>query len=108
MFSFLHRPRQTTHRITTDEGESALLRFDPYRIVLGITFHLLEEGKALGVDVESATKAAEKLMERGEHLSIPADRWAGMENMQRLVWLLNQGRIDIKMSRAGVATLLTR
>jgi len=108
MFSFLHRPKQTTDRITPEEGAAPLLRFEPCRIVSGITFHLLEERKALSVDADSAHLVIEKLEERGQHLSISTDQWARMENMQRLVWLLNQARIDIKMSITGIATLISR
>jgi hypothetical protein len=108
MFSFLRRPSVATDEVKATEPGTKVLCFDPATIVRAITFHLLDEGKAHCVNPQSSEAAIQKLCQRSILLAIPADRWATMENVQRLQWLLAQSRIVVKPASSGSAKLAVR
>lgn len=109
MFSFLHRPKPAMIReACLPESKPRLLSFDAARIVCAITFHLLDDGKVPDVDRESSELAITLLAQRMDQLTISADKWAAMGNLQRFQWLVHQSHITIKPGRSGSMFLLVR
>jgi hypothetical protein len=84
------------------------ISFDPSGVVRAITFHLLDEGKAHGVNLQSSEAVVHKLSQRINHLAISADQWAAMDNGQRLRWLLKQSHIVVKLGSSQNAMLSVR
>jgi hypothetical protein len=99
MFSFLRRPKPATHPTEPTRTSTQVITFDPCRIVRGVTFHLLDEGKAHFV--ESSESVVSDLSLRIDRLTISADKWAEMENSQRLERLLDQSHICRQVSITG-------
>lgn len=108
MFPFLRRAKPATGRTVSTPASTHLLWFDPARIVQGISFHLLDEGKARAINPESSQAAVDQLSQRFDRLTVSADRWAAMENPQRLQWLLDQSHIVVESASSGSATLWVR
>jgi hypothetical protein len=106
MFSFLHRSRQTLCSQTNATEPPRSLCFTPATIISGITFHLLDDRKVTAIDPQSQAFAAIALARRLDQLSIPADKWAAMENGQRLQWLLNQSHIVVKATTPNAVKLV--
>ncbi len=106
MFPFLRRARPAPVPTDTIPTSTHMLCFDPCRIVQAITFHLLDEGKARSV--VSSDAVVDKLAQRIGQVAISADRWAAMENRQRLQWLLDQSHVVVKSASSGSATLSVR
>jgi hypothetical protein len=108
MFPFPWRVKPATAAPKTIQASTRVIWFDPARIVRGVTFHLLDEGKARGVSTESSESAVNCLARRVDHPAIAADKWAAMENPQRLQWLLDQGRIVVRAESPGFVKLCVR
>jgi hypothetical protein len=105
MYAFLMRHQDSHGNIQTSSGEEEMLSFDPSHVIQAITFHLLDEGKALAVSADSCAEVISELAERFDRLVISADEWAVMENYQRLVWLLRRSKVQVEFSQSGCATL---
>ena len=108
MFSFLRRPKQVADQVKAQQSSTNVLSFDPSGIVRAIAFHLLDEGKAHAISPESSEAAVQKLSQRINRLTISADQWAAMENVQRLNWLLNRSHIVVRSASSGAAMLSVR
>jgi hypothetical protein len=106
MFSFLRRAKPAMDATEPALTSTRMISFDPGRIVRGITFHLLDEGKARLV--ECSESVVYNLSLRMDHLTISADRWAAMGNAQRLQWLLDHSHIVVTSALSGSATLSVR
>ena len=108
MFSFLWRSKPVTNEAKAASGNAKMLAFDPSSIVRAITFHLLDEGKARAVNLESSEAAVRKLSQRMNRLTISAEYWAAMDNVQRLQWLLRQSHIVVTSAQSRPAKLSVR
>lgn len=78
--------------------------FDFQKIIAGIVYHVVEEGIALAFNVESVTRATERLRRQDIHPTISRSQWGEMTNEQRLTWLLVESRTCVVLS-GGVASL---
>lgn len=108
MFSFIQRTRPAEEAAQPMPPASDVICFDPSGVVRAITYHLLDEHKAAGVNPESSRAAVGKLGQRIRYLSISARRWAAMKNAERLQWLLDQSHIVVKSAPSGPAMLSVR
>lgn len=108
MFSFLCRPKQPMGEVQITPPGTNMLCFDPPGVVRVIAFHLLDEGKARAINIQSSQVAVIKLARRIVRLTISTDQWARMENGQRLQWLLIQSRIVVRSAASGTAMLSVR
>jgi hypothetical protein len=107
MQSFLMRGRDSQD-VKSAPINDRMLSFDPSHVVQAITFHLLDEGRALGVGVDSCEEAIARLSERFEQITISSDEWSVMENERRLGWLLEQSHVVVQSGESGCATLLVQ
>ena len=105
MFSFLRRSNRATDDVNTSQLSTSMISFDPSSIVRAITFHLLDEGKARTINRQSTQAAVEMLSRRMSHLTISAEYWATMNNIQRLEWLLKQSHIVVTSASSRPARL---
>ncbi len=108
MIRFLHHVRISETEATASTDYEDMLCFDPSRVVQAITFHLLDEERAVAVDADSCADAIAKLSTRFGNLTISVDKWSVMENDERLRWLLDKSEIGVRMSSARCAALMAR
>lgn len=90
------------------DATSELLVFEPERIVRAVAFHLLDEAIASSVDPASRDAVRRCLAERSVRIALTRHRWAAMDNVQRLRWLLAQAQIDVTLGADRTALLGTR
>ena len=68
----------------------APISFEPEAAARAIVFHMLDEGLAREVTVDSVRKTVARLRRRGMRPSIRRSAWRGMSNHERLEWLLSE------------------
>jgi hypothetical protein len=90
------------------DATAELLVFEPERIVLAVAFHLIDEAIASSVDPASRDAVTRCLAERSVRLALTRQRWAALDNGQRLRWLLAQAPIDVTLGADRTALLGTR
>lgn len=95
-------------RTDLTEETGRLLEFEPRRIVQAIAFHLLERGGTDAIDPISCEAVIHRLQRRFNRLTIPAKRWAVMDNDARLRWLLERSRIIVTPMSSDAAALSVR
>ena len=79
-------------RAASQPDPEAVLHFAPETIVLGIAYHVLEEGLAREVSAPSMREALARLRRRSVRPDIRRTAWLAMTNHDRLEWLLAQSR----------------
>lgn len=107
MFFFWRRTGGSTAGMPKDAA-SELLVFEPERIVLAVSYHLIDEAIASSVDPASRDAVTRCLAERSVRIALTRHRWAAMDNGQRLRWLLAQAQIDLTLGADRTASLGTR
>ena len=76
----------------TRPDDESTLHFAPETIILGIAYHVLEEGLAREVSAPSMREASARLRRRGVRPAIRRSAWRAMTNHDRLEWLLAVSR----------------
>ena len=89
------------------QGDETPLRFDATAVVRGIVYHLLDEGIALEIRSDSVVRSIRRLERAALSLTIPRGRWGGMNNRQRLEWLLSQSHTATLLLSGRVVMLGT-
>lgn len=107
MFFFWRRTGSSTEGMRNDAA-SELLVFEPERIVMAVTYHLIDEAIASSVDPASRDAVTRCLDGRSVRLALTRHRWAAMDNGQRLRWLLAQAQIDVTLGADRTALLGAR
>lgn len=105
MFAFLRRasaPGDSRNRSGTTHE---MIVFDARRVVQAIAFHLRDEDKVDQIDPQSIQQTIDTLAQRNNQFVISADRWVNMENLQRLIWLLDQSRVLVMFKAPRSARL---
>jgi hypothetical protein len=107
MFSFRYSHR-TPAATASPEPDSQMLFFEPRRIVRGIKFHLLDSRAVSTVNLESCEEVVTRLAERGQRIVVHKDRWAAMNDPDRLQWLLDQSHVTVQIKPDKLAILQVR
>jgi hypothetical protein len=85
------------------------ISFSAPTAVAAITFHLIDEGLAMGVDPESARRALARLSRSAAVVAeISRSFWGEMNNSERLAWLLASTETTYDVRRDGLAVLGVR
>jgi hypothetical protein len=88
---------------------TAGISFTAVGAVAAITFHLLDEGIAEGVDNESARRSVARLARAAAPVvEISRSFWGEMSNPERLAWLLASTETTYDVRRDGLAVLGVR
>jgi len=94
---------------TLAKAATAGISFTAPRAVVAISFHLLDERLARGVDAESARRAVARLARAAAPVSeISRSFWGEMSNPERLAWLLASTETTYDVRRDGLAVLGVR
>ena len=104
MFGFLGPVSKPRGHPTADDHD--LLSFEPRKVVLGIEFHLLDSKVASAVSGESREATLDRITRDPGRLTIRRDRWADMNDAQRLHWLLERSHTAVRFDRNAVAVLI--
>jgi hypothetical protein len=78
--------RLSEGRAGQGDGRGIVLSHD--KIVAGIAYHLIDLKRANGVDDDGMKKTARRLERKGFKAYIGRGEWEGMNDSQRLDWLL--------------------
>ena len=85
--------------------------FGARRWLAAVRFHLIDEGIARRVSDESSERAVRRLERwerRGKFITVPRGMWGGMNNRQRLEWLLASGGTTYHVRGDRVAVVEAR
>ena len=89
-------------------AEATSLCFEPERVLCGIVFHVIDEGLARDVSVESLKLALDRLRRRRIRPAIRRSAWVAMSNHDRLEWLLAASRTIPLVREDDVVVLSSR
>jgi len=94
---------------TAVKAASPGISFTAPGAIAAITFHLLDEGIAKGVDPESARRALDRLSRSSAVVAeISRSFWGEMSNPERLAWLLASTETTYDVRRDGLVVLGVR
>ena len=79
--------------------------FPPRKVIDAVSYHLLDEGIASRVCPKSVRRVVQRLCRAALAVQISATLWHGMDNAQRLQWLLSSTCTDYRVGD-GTAVLV--
>ncbi len=100
--------RKSLSRVESRSGVDSIsidptLQFDPQRLMIAISYHVLDEGLATELCPSCITATLRRFEANDTHISLSKSRWSAMSNPQRLEWLLVSSHTDTYSNEDGKA-----